>query len=94
MRQFALNHANNPPSRGHVLPKNLAALVNWLLEDNFICLAPHNTLWSLAYDGEEYLGPCEANPILRPLQQVDLLNEDGNLANAHLGGRVIDFERI
>ena len=92
VRQISDDYANDPPSRGHVLPNNLAAIVKRLLEDNLIGLAAHNSAWFFALDRVKRLGPSEADPITQSGQRVHLLNEGGELADAHLGGRVIDLE--
>lgn len=92
LRQISNDYANNPPSRGHVLPNNLAAIIERLLEGNLIGLAAHNSAWFFALDRIKRLGPSEADPITQSGQRVQLLNEGGELADAHLGGRVVDLE--
>ena len=93
MGQFCGNYPNNPPSREHVLPNYLATILNRLLEDKLIGLAPHNTFWPSAQDGKEDLGPSDANPIFGFGKWIYLLKKGAELADAHECGRVIDLQR-
>ena len=91
VKQFSDNHANDPPSRDHILSNYIAPVRNRLLQDNLIGLAPNDACWSVAHDREKYLGPSDAKPVSRSVCKIGFLNEVGHLADAYFGGRVIDL---